>query len=695
MFKKIMQISNVFILVMIQAALAQAQPPQPGVPSFDDGKIPEFVITHNTEIELVDYQGKAALQVIYDSKVEWPNVFFRAGDSPWDWRDYSGIAIDMYNPGDESVSVNLRVDNEGANGTDNCNVTQKLVPAGQSKTLKLYFSTKDREIFWGMRGIPVRGPMGNGSPLDMSKITAWQLYLARPQSPHTILITSVTLFGEGGDLTDKVPFPFIDAYGQYIHTDWPGKIKKDKDFQIQHKKELAQRAAHKTSHLDAYGGWKDGPKLEATGWFRTTKIKDQQWLVTPEGHLFFSLGVDCVGTWSQTFIEGRKTWFSGMPDENDPKFKSAFGYVGSTHSMAENIGGKGKTYSFYSSNLIRKFGEDWRKQWIDNSLARLKDWGFNTIGNWSQGDLLSVSDIPFVVNMNLSGVRPIESSTGYWAKMMDVYDPSFTEAVEKTIANRTKQWRDNRYCLGYFVDNELAWSGVMDGVLTSNTDQPVRQAFIKELQGKYKTLSKLNEAWKTSYAKWSDIGKVNNPAAAVTKDLEDFHFTFAERYYRIIKQAFERHAPNQLYLGSRFSGAPDPVVRACAVHADVVSFNIYQTALNQSKWGDISKLNKPIMIGEFHFGATDRGMFHTGLVPVETQADRGKAYEHYVKSVMDNPAFVGCHWFQYVDEPTTGRTHDGENYNIGFVDVTDTPYPHMVESAKKIHGDLYARRFKK
>jgi hypothetical protein len=31
---------------------------------------------------------------------------------------------------------------------------------------------------------------------------------------------------------------------------------------------------------------------------------------------------------------------------------------------------------------------------------------------------------------------------------------------------------------------------------------------------------------------------------------------------------------------------------------------------------------------------------------------------------------------------------DGENYNIGFVDVTDRPYPELVEAAKATHKRL-------
>jgi agarase len=84
-------------------------------------------------------------------------------------------------------------------------------------------------------------------------------------------------------------------------------------------------------------------------------------------------------------------------------------------------------------------------------------------------------------------------------------------------------------------------------------------------------------------------------------------------------------------------------------------------------------------------------MFHTGLVMAPNQQTRAAMYRRYVESVADNAAFVGCHWFQYVDEPLTGRTYDGENYNIGFVDATDTPYAEMVESARAVHSEMYRR----
>ncbi|MFQ6097081.1 MAG: agarase, partial [Armatimonadota bacterium] len=96
--------------------------------------------------------------------------------------------------------------------------------------------------------------------------------------------------------------------------------------------------------------------------------------------------------------------------------------------------------------------------------------------------------------------------------------------------------------------------------------------------------------------------------------------------------------------------------------------------------------------GEFHFGALDRGMFHTGLVGVKDQAQRASAYKRYVQGVLDHPNFVGCHWFKYRDECTTGRPLDGENYQIGFVDIVDTPYAETVEACREVGYTMYERR---
>ena len=72
------------------------------------------------------------------------------------------------------------------------------------------------------------------------------------------------------------------------------------------------------------------------------------------------------------------------------------------------------------------------------------------------------------------------------------------------------------------------------------------------------------------------------------------------------------------------------------------------------------------------------------------QRQRAATYKAYVNSALDSPAIVGTHWFMFGDEATTGFGNQ-ENYQIGFVDVCDTPYPEMVAAAREVGDTMYER----
>ena len=120
-----------------------------------------------------------------------------------------------------------------------------------------------------------------------------------------------------------------------------------------------------------------------------------------------------------------------------------------------------------------------------------------------------------------------------------------------------------------------------------------------------------------------------------------------------------------------------------------VSVNIYSREPSRDLPPEAG--DKPMIVGEFHFGALDRGLFHTGLVATRDQKERAACYCAFVNACLDHPRFVGAHWFQWRDQPLTGR-FDGENYQIGFVTVTDAPYPELVEAARKTASGMYQRR---
>ena len=131
-------------------------------------------------------------------------------------------------------------------------------------------------------------------------------------------------------------------------------------------------------------------------------------------------------------------------------------------------------------------------------------------------------------------------------------------------------------------------------------------------------------------------------------------------------------------------------VRAAAKYCDVLTFHPYVRSLAGQRLPP--GVDVPVIITEFHFGALDRGMFHPGLVKTADQTERAAAYAGYVREALANPAIVGCHWFLFTDEPTTGCLGVGENYQIGLVDICDTPYPEMVHAIRAVGTTMYGRR---
>ena len=111
-------------------------------------------------------------------------------------------------------------------------------------------------------------------------------------------ISNMRLMG-APDFARHVPaqsyLPFVDPFGQYAHGQWKYKVKSYGELRADLADELGKLQAAPSS-WDEYGGWANGPQLEASGSFRTEKIEGKWWLITPSGHLFYSLGINVVKT---------------------------------------------------------------------------------------------------------------------------------------------------------------------------------------------------------------------------------------------------------------------------------------------------------------------------------------------------------------------------------------------------------------
>jgi hypothetical protein len=488
-------------------------------------------------------------------------------------------------------------------------------------------------------------------------------------------------------------FPMIDQFGQYRHKDWPGKTHDVTDLARRKDEEAADLTKHPgPADWDQYGGWKTGPQLAASGRFRVEKHEGRWWLVDPEGRLFWSQGMDSVGVHGNgTPITDREHWFTNLPDKDSPL--GSFYHEARGAPMGYYQGKRHQEYNFMAANVLHKYGPNWEAEYAELCHRRLRSWGMNTIGNWSEPKILALRKTPYVATVH-SGGRRLEGSKGYWGKFPDVFDPSFTAAVRQDMARQKGRAADDPWCLGCFVDNELSWNNDLSlavAALKSPADQAAKRVFVDDLKAKYGTIEGLNKVWQTAHASWNALLETRDPPDSdkARDDLAAFASKTAEQYFRICRDAVKEVAPQALYLGCRFALTNDRAIRAAAKYCDVVSFNCYQPDLTRFKLPP--GIDRPVIIGEFHFGALDRGLFHAGLVPVRDQQARAKSYEKYIGSALAHPLIVGAHWFEFGDEPTTGRG-DGENYQCGFVDVCDTPYAETVAANRAMGAAMYRQR---
>ena len=478
----------------------------------------------------------------------------------------------------------------------------------------------------------------------------------------------------------KIPperfFPCIDRYGQFKWSDWPGKVKNDADLAAAKAAEDADLAAHPgPAGRDKWGGWAEGPRLEATGHFRVQKVRGKWWFVDPDGHLWWSHGpLRVSASCGMTPVKGRERLFEFLPEEGTPL--AAF-YKTRDELMWPYYVKRGvtNTFDFTAANMYRKYGDDWRNVWMDRVHRRLKSWGANTIANSSDARVMGLSRTPYCDRIEIKS-RPIAGTKKLvtWWPFRDPFDPSFRADVRRQLAERRAALEDP-WCFGLFVDNELCWGGVGDlarRVWESPEDQPARVEFCRYLKERH--------------------GSV--PETPSDDDFAEFSKTVARAYFSGVRDEFKRMAPNKLYLGCRFCiGHADFIKRIAAEYSDVMSFNFYDRDI--LKFHELPDgVDKPVIIGEFHFGALDRGPINPGIIWLKDQNERAITYRRYLESALRDPNIVGTHWHQYADDVTTGR-FDGENFQNGWVDICDNPYPETISAVRWIGDNMYDIRFGK
>jgi len=608
------------------------------------------------------------------------SFFFDVPSNSQNWRPFAALGIEVENSGPQPVKVTLQAEKI---------VGARVIPAGQSARIVLPLSNP-AFTYPGMMVQPPFDGWGKfqsvhgRSDLKQIQVVGIQCQskaATQLQISKLMLLPGIKMAG------------MVDEFGQWNGRSWPGKVLAENDLRII---DPAPATPSTNDAFDEYGGWTKGPTTQASGYFRTEKIGNRWWLITPAGHPFFSTGVNSIGTAESTPITGRESFFATLPTK--PPLLDHF---------SKDAAGA-SSFEFYSANLERKFGADWSSKWRDETLIRLKNWGFNTIGAWSDPQLLAGQKSAYtaIVHVKLETAKiPVDGSQKNFVP--DPFDPAYAQALGAAMKKEAASSANDPWCIGYFVGNEFPWGGwsgpgryaVVLGVMRLPGTIPAKQALCDRLAQKYADVKTLSDRWKMKIGSWDSLR--HNPwnpppkwTPELEKDLQDLSQTFADQYFHTVLEVVHQSAPHHLYLGCRFAGRTPEFVTAAAKNCDVTSINWYHPVVDSHDPTIqlLAKLDRPAIISEFHNGATDRGLFGTGLVWAADQPMRAQLYHDYVFSAGDSGFIVGCHWFQYADQPLTGRTGDGENYGIGLVTITDKPYTELTNAASTVNREIYPRR---
>jgi hypothetical protein len=440
--------------------------------------------------------------------------------------------------------------------------------------------------------------------------------------------------------------PVVDKLGQLIPRRWPGKASRIVPVKPGPVGPVAAPVTMPVIRV---------PRYRHPGRFTVDLDGKRHWIITPEGNRLFSIGANCVSPFSGGPTRGMEHLFSWLPPRRG-SWKEAW-----SDPVTKGV-------SFYTANLMRRYGADWREKWASLAGERLRAWGFNTIGNWSNP--LAWKDGRNYYTLNASWWDDPKTADGWglYCGFPDVWSRDFERRADEAARRGTRP-HDLRL-LGYFVLNEPGWQRTdlhLAGLALRTDRAPATREFLLQ---------------------WIRHRYGRRDARPTPADMDRMREMMVERYFEVVCGALRRHDPNHLLLGIRFYGTPPSFLMKSMRFMDVVSFNNYETRPNPGHLDLLHKTTgKPVLIGEFHMGAVDRGPTCYGLVAVKNQRERGIAYAHYMEAAAATPWCVGAHWFQYADQPALGR-FDGENYNIGVVDVTDRPYPEMVSAFRECHPRL-------
>lgn len=328
--------------------------------------------------------------------------------------------------------------------------------------------------------------------------------------------------------------------------------------------------------------------------------------------------------------------------------------------------------------------------WAQKTIVRLRQFGFKSIGAWSH-PVFHKYDVPIARDLNVSAwIHP---------PRLRFYDPQWAQTAEYAIQTQVVPLKDNVNLVGYYIDNELDWSDSAVGPAhyfnNLPADDPNRAKVLDVILSLWPTIQDFNRDWQVDLKSWDELANwpelPHQPQRSYSRLASAWLYRLAEDYFRLTCGLIRKYDPNHLILGVRFRGyAPIEVVRASRDYTDAQSINYYvsDARLDLEMFHMMhQESGQPVIITEYSFHSLDNRSGNRNTVgfaaQVLDQQARADGYRLFTTRAARVPFIVGVDWFQWSDEPPSGRASDGEDVNFGIVDVDDNPYELLADAVQQ------------
>jgi hypothetical protein len=400
-------------------------------------------------------------------------------------------------------------------------------------------------------------------------------------------------------------------------------------------------------------------EFKATGFFRIEKLNDRWFMVTPQGHPFYRIGINGVTPYYGTYRNGA--------------FRSK-----------------------YRKDL---------KAWADEVVKRIKAWGFNVIEYKTSPNLIRLMKKGRVERLAYSIVLPfVENVALDRTDFPDVFSEEFKAHAESVARKSTAECDDDPFLIGYFLGNELdldlsgarKWrSRWVRNLLKGDPDSPAFTAFLEMVKEKYTDAAVFNETHGTRIESLDSLDGemladlLKEDRKRFKDDIREYNALLAEKFYEVTTAAVKKYDPNHLILGSRFGGGAEPeVLEKISPYTDVISLNKYtlkSDVLRQLMKDCYSRTGKPLHHSEFSFLERGRtgGSGGAGYPPAESQKARGDLYRKFAEVEITIPYVIGFSWHELFDPM--------ENANFGLVDRNDQVYEDAVSVISETNSKIEHR----